>query len=293
MERNTVYALGFFDGVHLGHQALLRTCRELALELKAYTGAVTFDTHPELLTAHRAPRLINRIEDRNQLLKELGVEHICVLPFDQHIRTMPWQDFFRLLVEQYGAVGLVCGDDFHFGYRGEGNAALLQQACREAGIPCRVVPEQALDGERISSTYIRTLLERGQMEKAVRFLGHPHILSGQVVAGRQLGRTIGVPTANLRLPEHLAQPKYGVYACNAHVEGHMYPAVTNIGTRPTVEGHHVTVESWILGFEGDLYGKTLTLDFHKFLRPETKFDSLEQLKAQIQRDAAAVYRLLR
>lgn len=293
MSRKTVYALGFFDGVHLGHQALLQTCRELARELDGFTGAVTFDTHPEILTAHKAPRLINRVEDRNQLLCNLGVERLCTLPFDEHIRTMPWQDFFRLLLEEYSAAGLVCGDDFRFGYRGEGNALLLQQACREAGIPCRIVPEQVLDGERISSTRIRNLLEQGDMEGAVRLLGHPHVLSGTVVSGRKLGRTIGVPTANLRLPEHLAQPKYGVYACSAHVDGHIYPSVTNIGTRPTVEGHHVTVESWLLGFEGDLYGKELKLEFHKFLRPEEKFGSLEELKTQIHTDAAQVYKLLK
>lgn len=293
MERKTVYALGFFDGVHLGHQALLQACRELAGELDANIGAVTFDTHPEILTAHKAPRLINRVEDRNQLLCNLGVERLCTLPFDQHIRTMPWQDFFRLLLVEYGAAGLVCGDDFRFGYQGEGNALLLQQVCREAGIPCRIVPEQVLDGERISSTRIRKLLENGEMEAAVRLLGHPHMLTGRVVSGRQLGRTIGVPTANLPLPEQLARPKYGVYACNAHVGGHVYPAVTNIGTRPTVEGHHATVEAWLLGFEGDLYGKTMTLEFHKFLRPETKFESLEKLKLQIQADAAQVYKLLR
>ena len=131
------------------------------------------------------------------------------------------------------------------------------------------------------------------MEKAVEFLGHPHILTGTVVGGRKLGRTIGIPTANMLLPEGLLTPKFGVYACTATVDGRTYVAVTNIGTRPTVSGQGVTVEPWLLDFSGDLYGKEIALQFHKFLRPEQKFENLEALKAQIQKDAAEAYALLK
>ena len=158
---------------------------------------------------------------------------------------------------------------------------------------CVIVPEQTVDGIRVSSTHIRSLIEQGDMETAAKFLGHPHILSGEVVAGRQLGRTIGVPTANILIPEGVVLPKLGVYACLCRVDGHKYVAVTNIGSRPTVEGHQVRAESWLLDFEGDLYGRQITLEFVKFLRPEQKFGSLEELKAQIQADAAQTYKLLR
>ena len=150
-----------------------------------------------------------------------------------------------------------------------------------------------MDGERISSSRIRTLLEHGDVENANRLLGHPYILTGIVQHGQHLGRTIGIPTANLHLPECLLTPAFGVYACTVQIDGHTHVAVTNIGTRPTVNGQGVTVEPWILDYEGDLYDQELTLQFHKFLRPERKFDSLEDLKTQIQKDAAEAYKLLR
>ena len=281
----TVFALGFFDGVHLGHQALLSSCVALAKTLDAVPAVVTFDVHPKSMVSGSAPTMLNTIWDRIALLKAHGMEQVQTLPFDRRTMEMSWQDFFRYLTEELDAVGLVCGADFRFGYRGQGTAALLQQACRDAGIACVVVPEQVKQGVRISSTHIRKLLADGQMDEAVDFLGHPHFLTGTVVSGRQLGRTIGVPTANLHLPEAVVVPKFGVYACKAIVEGREYLVVTNIGTRPTVGGHHVTVEAWLLDFEGDLYGKTLTLEFYSFLRPEQKFGSLEALQTQIQTDA--------
>ena len=286
MTEKTIYALGFFDGVHLGHQALLTACRHLAQQNDCYAGVVTFAAHPETLTTGNAPLLLNTVDDRWRLLLSFGITELVLLNFDEKMRTMPWEKFLESLLEK-DAAGFVCGDDFRFGYKGQGNAATLAEFCRERSLPFAVVPPQSLEGTRISSTYIRSLMEAGDLETAIRFLGHPHFLSGQVVKGRQLGRTIGVPTANLQLPEGIVCPKYGVYACTAVVDGSLYRAVTNLGMRPTVEGHHVTVEPWLLDFEGDLYGKTVTLLLHKFLRPEEKFDSLEKLKAQIQEDAAA------
>jgi len=148
-----------------------------------------------------------------------------------------------------------------------------------------VVPEQTIDGIRVSSTYIRRQIEEGDMATAVRFLGHPHILTGTVVHGKALGRKLGIPTANLLLPEGMAIPRFGVYACRARIDGKVYPAVTNIGTRPTVEGVGVTVEPWILDYSGDLYDREITLEFYFFLRPEMKFPSLEALQAEIRRNA--------
>lgn len=283
---NRIVALGFFDGVHLGHGALLRECRNLADSLGAEAAAVTFSVHPQALIRGNAPALINSAADREFLMRSLyGMDSVITLPFDRALMTMPWQDFFQKLIGQYGAAGLVCGHDFRFGNRGEGNAALLKAACQAAGIPCTVIPEQKIDGITVSSTHIRALLEEGRMEEAVRFLGHPHILSGEVVGGRGIGRTIGVPTANLVLPEGVVIPRHGVYACKACVDGANYMAVTNVGTRPTVQGSHVTVEPWILDYTGDLYGKQLRLEFYSFLRPERKFASLEELRREIQKNA--------
>ena len=284
--KNTIYALGFFDVVHIGHAALLRECRRLADELGCKAAAVTFASHPDTLVLGKTPGLINTIEDRIRLLKETGMDDVVVLPFDKKMMACHWQEFLQLLVEHYGAAGLVCGHDFRFGNRGEGNADLLQAYCEEHGMPCAIVPEQKLEGIPVSSTHIRSLLEAGQVEEAGKFLGHPHILSGEVVSGRKLGRTLGIPTANLALPEEAVKLPFGVYACKAQVDGGEYLAVTNIGNRPTVGGHRVTVEPWLLDFDGDLYGKHLTLSFFAFLRPERKFPSLDALKEEIGKNAA-------
>ena len=190
-----------------------------------------------------------------------------------------------MLRQSHGASGFVCGEDFRFGYRGQGNAQLLGDYCARENLPFAVVPEQMLDGIRVSSTYIRRQIEAGDMETAVRFLGHPYILTGTVVPGRKLGRKLGFPTANLQLPEHLAVPRYGVYACRVTLDGVSYPAVTNVGTRPTVSGTGVTVEPWILDYSGDLYGREITLEFFRFLRPEQQFPSLEALREEILRNA--------
>lgn len=282
----TLYALGFFDGVHLGHIALLRQCRALAQAGNLRAGVVTFATHPDALVLGSPPPLINTPYDREKLLRQrFGMDAVVTLPFDRATMAMPWQDFLALLVEDYAAAGFVCGEDFRFGCRGEGTASLLQEFCQSRGLPSAVVPEQTLDGIRVSSTYIRTQLEAGDMATAVRFLGHPHLLTGHVVHGHQLGRRLGIPTANLQLPSGLAVPKFGVYACQCVVDGSRYPAVTNLGTRPTVEGHQITVEPWILDYTGDLYGQELALEFYFFLRPERKFDSLAALQAEIHRNA--------
>lgn len=281
----TIYALGFFDGVHLGHRALLNKCRALAAENGCTAGAVTFASHPDTLVFGQTPELINTAQDRDRLLNQL-VDEVVVLPFDRKMQATPWRDFLDQLRTEYGAAGFVCGDDFRFGARGAGNAALLMDYCGCAGLPAAVVSEQTVHGQRVSSSYIRTLLEAGEMEEANRFLGHPHILTGTVIPGKQLGRTLGIPTANLRLPEELAVPHFGVYACLTRIDGAAYPAVTNIGTRPTVHGRGITVEPWILDFTGDLYGREITLEFHKFVRPERRFDSLDDLKAEIERNAA-------
>ena len=279
-----IFALGFFDGVHLGHQALLKACCELAEQLQAQPCAITFQQHPQSLFVQEPPKLINTNSDRQRLLRRFGIGPVFSYPVTREILGMPWDDFLNELTD-YDAVGFVCGSDFRFGNRGEGNAQKLEAFCKERDLACQIVGDQMLDGLRISSTYIRTLLEAGEMEQAVRFLGHPHTLTGEVVAGRKIGRTLGIPTANLKLPEEVVHLRHGVYACKAIVGNSTYLAVTNVGHRPTVGGHVVTVEPWLLDFKGDLYGKTLTLEFYKFLRPEKKFDSLEALKEAIRENA--------
>ena len=285
MNEKKIIALGFFDGVHLGHQALLKACVELAARLGVQTGAITFENHPQSLFSNAVPPLINSLQDRYQLLRHYGIDQIYPFQVTREVMSTNWRDFLDELMQR-GAVGFVCGDDFRFGHRGEGNGERLQEYCAQKGLPCVIIPEQTMDDTRVSSTYIRRQIEEGDMATAVRFLGHAHILTGEVTSGRKIGRKIGVPTANLIIPEGVVVPKFGVYACRGALEGKQYCAVANVGTRPTVGGHRITVEPWILDFDGDLYGRSITLEFHRYLRSERKFDSLEELRAEIQKNAA-------
>ena len=284
MNTEKVFALGFFDGVHLGHQALLTQCRRLAEEKGCQAAAVTFDVTPASVFSGQKPNMINTAADRLYLLEQYGMESVALYKADRQTLSMPWRAFLEELLEKSGA-GFVCGEDFRFGKGGEGTAAVLQAFCREKNLPCVVVAEQKMDGERISSTRIRRLLEAGQVEQANRLLGHPHILSGKVVKGKQLGRTIGFPTANILLPPELLVPKAGVYACTATADGRVYPAVVNVGVCPTVGEEAVKAEAFLLDFNGDLYGRTVCISFHHFLRPEKKFSSLEELQAEIAKNA--------
>ena len=284
MRERYIYALGFFDGVHRGHQELLNSSVRLARETGLGSGAVTFDPHPQQLIRGDAPELITTARDRERLLSRF-VERVVVLPFGPALMALPWDAFLEKLVNEFDAGGFVCGDDHRFGHRGQGTAGRLEAYCRERGLPFRLVAGQTVDGIRVSSAHIRGLLREGRVREAERFLGHPYSITGTVVPGRQLGRRLGTPTANLTMPAGLIQMRHGVYACRCHVDGEVHTAVTNIGTRPTVSGRGVTVEPWLLDWEGDLYGKEIALEFVDFLRPERCFGTLEELRAEILRDA--------
>ncbi len=289
-----VVALGFFDGVHLGHGALLRRTVERAAQMGARAAACTFDIPPAALISRAPVPLLTTPEERAGLMGELyGVEEVVVIPFDQAMRTMPWRAFVTdLLVARLGACHLVAGEDYRFGYLGQGDGEKLRTLCQELGLGCDIIPKVRLEGQVISSTYIRGLIQAGEMERAVRFLGHPHRLTGQVEHGKRLGSRLGFPTVNLTLPPAALTPAYGVYAARGTVlppAGEPAPAeaaerlaVVNIGVRPTVDdGDRVTAEAYLLDFDGDLYGRAVRLELYRRLRPERKFDSLEDLRAAI------------
>lgn len=284
-----VIALGFFDGVHLGHGALLRRVAERAAELDALPCAFTFDRSPAAALTGRAVSLLTGVDDRTRLMEELyGIREVIVAPFDV-MRQMDWRDFVaQYLQKELGAVHVVAGHDFHFGYRGEGDPRRLADKCARLGMGCDVIPKVELDGVTVSSTYIRTLVEAGDVEQAARFLGHPHILTGTVVHGNEIGRTLGSPTANLTVPQGVIAPGFGVYATRVLLPDGARPAVTNVGVRPTVSagGRAVTVEPWILDYDGDLYGRDIRVEFCARLRPERKFPDLPALRDAILENAA-------
>lgn len=284
----TVIALGFFDGVHRGHGALLRKTAERAAQLGAMPAAFTFDRPPKEVVTGKPVYLINSNRDRQGLMERLyGIEKVIFAPFDREMMTMPWKDFLtRLLIERCGAVHLVAGHDYRFGYKNTGNVQLLQEKCAQLGIGCDIIPQVTLEGITVSSTYIRTLVESGDVERAEEFLGHRHCLSQTVQHGQRIGRTIGIPTVNLAVPDHVLSPARGVYVTEVFLpDGRRFPGVTNVGTRPTVsDSGAVSVETYLLGFDGDLYGQELRLEFCRRLRGEVKFDSLEALRDEIRRN---------
>lgn len=284
-----VIALGFFDGVHLGHGALLRRAAEEAKKRGCESAVFTFDRPPkEVITGVPCP-LINSPEDRAALVKRLyGIDEMLMVPFDDEMRTTPWDRFVTdILVGRYGAVHLVAGHDHHFGHKNQGSPELLREKCAELDLGCDIIPAVTIGGVTVSSTHIRKLLEEGDVETARAFLGHPHVLTQTVGHGRQLGRTIGIPTANLVAPPHVLLPRRGVYAAKITLpDGRAFGGVTNVGVRPTVNnGQDVTVEPWILDFDGDLYGQAIRVEFYHRLRDERKFDSLAALRSQIETDA--------
>ncbi len=288
--RKRAVALGFFDGVHLGHQALLRRTAERAEMLGLSPALLTFDRSPrEFVTGTPVP-LLTTVQERSRTARALfpGMEVITV-PFDRAMMTMPWEDFVVMLSEVYRARWLVAGHDFRFGHRNSGTAALLREKAAELGLGCEIIPAVRLEGVTVSSTHIRALLERGEMEEAAQFLGRPFAVSGLVRHGKRLGSSrLGAPTVNLIPDPRQLVPAFGVYAARVTVDGAARPAVTNVGVRPTVDTDGgVTVESHLLEPIGELYGADCRVEFLRMLRPERRFNSLEALREQIARDAEA------
>ncbi len=292
MNERRVIALGFFDGVHIGHGALLKKTCERAAELGAIPAAMSFDTHPDTLVFGTPTELLNTMDERKQLMQSLyGIEDVIFCHFDKAMMNMDWEAFVEdYLVRELHACHLVCGHDYHFGARGFGNAERLTEKCRALGLGCDVIGEVKLDGVTVSSTYLRRLLKEGRMEEAVRFLGHGHIISGIVQHGDSRGHTLGLPTANLALDASLLVPAFGVYGGWADAgELGRFPAAVNLGVHPTVhELPHPVAEASLLGFDGDLYGRFLRLELLFQVRPERQFSSLQELTAQIARDQQTV-----
>lgn len=281
----TFLAIGVFDGVHRGHQSLLQQMVAAARAENARPAVLTFFPHPIKVIRPGSGRLyLTTLEERVSLLAKQGLSLIITHPFNEEVRQTRAADFVDLLLTHLNMVQL-WGGNFSLGYNREGNLQFLQAYGKEKGFT--VHPFQALlewDGERISSSRIRRELASGNMAAVNACLGRPYRLTGTVIRGEGRGKTIGIPTANLHIWEEQHLPADGVYAAVAAVGGEKYTAATNIGVRPTVNGHNQTVEAHLLDFEGDLYDQEVTLDFIGRIRDEQKFPSLDALVAQIHAD---------
>lgn len=287
MTKQKVMALGFFDGIHVGHAALINKIKQRAEETGAEPAVLTFDVHPDNLVFKKTVPLINSAEDRENILSRcFGIDDVVVIHFNQRVMHMDWQDFIDELIDEMNLRWIVVGHDFCFGYKGLGTAEKLKAYCAERGVGCDIIPAVCRDGVVVSSTLIRQLIESGEMEKANEYLGHPHTLTDVIRTGYHLGTKMGTPTINMSFPQGVIIPRHGVYAAMAYIDGQEYMSVTNVGIRPTVsDSGNVNVESFLLDFRGNLYGHRARIDFYKFLRPERKFDDVNELAAQIKSDA--------
>lgn len=281
-------ALGFFDGVHIGHAALMNKTKERAAQIGGMPSVLSFDVHPDTLVFGKDVPLINSAIGREYTIKNyFGIDNVVFIHFNRKVMQMPWKEFIDEIIDELNIGWIVVGHDFCFGYRGEGTTARLKDYCESIGIGCDIIQPVTLDGRIVSSTYIRELIADGKIEEANRYLGHPHMLADTVRSGYHLGTKMGTPTINMHIPSGVIIPKYGVYATKVYLEDNSeYIAVTNVGVRPTVSDEDtVSVESHLLEYSGNLYGRQARVEFYKFIRPEKQFESIEVLARQILSDA--------
>ena len=281
----SVVTSGTFDGVHLGHQKILRRLQELARSKQGETVLLTYWPHPRLILQpqDKSLRLLSTLSEKVKLLEEMGVDHLIILPFTEELSQMSSDDFIRsILVEKIQTKTLVIGYDHKFGKNREGSFEYLQSHSHLFGFAIEEISRQDVDDLGVSSTKIRTALAQGDISTANKYLGRPYDLSGQVVKGQQIGRSLGFPTANIQIADdYKLLPRDGAYAVHAEVNSIQYKAILNIGDRPTVDGEKKTIEAHLIDFEGDLYGQELRIYFQEFLREEKKFESLDALKNQL------------
>jgi riboflavin kinase/FMN adenylyltransferase len=283
-EQPTVLTIGAFDGVHLGHQHLIRSVIESAQARGDRPALVTFFPHPSVVLGRAEPFYLTSNEEKLEQLERLGLDVVVVVEFTQETAHTRAVQFVNLLIENLHMREMWIGHDFALGYKREGNMLFLQAMGVERGYSVHTLEPVLLENQPVSSSRIRQALQAGDMQQVNACLGRLFQLRGQVVQGAQRGHRLGVPTANLAVWADHAIPRNGIYACRAHVGGVMYDAVTNIGTRPTFDNGAHTIEAHLLDFDGDLYGQIMTLDLIAFQRPEEKYDTVEALVAQMRED---------
>ncbi|NMB42846.1 MAG: bifunctional riboflavin kinase/FAD synthetase [Clostridiales bacterium] len=282
---NTAITLGKFDGIHRGHQILLKKIiSQKANGLKSVM--FTFSSHPQNLLQHKKTELIYTLEEKRILLEQWGLDVLISYPFNKEVASMRAYDFVKdVLVGQLGAKLIVVGQNFHFGHKREGNTELLEKLSKEFDFKLEVIDKLEYKGRRVSSTFIKQLISEGNLEYANHLLGNPFTIVGKVLHGRKIGRTLGFPTLNIIPDEIKLLPPNGVYVSNTKINGKMYPGVTSIGQNPTVGlTKEKRVETYLFDFEGDLYDQSIRVQILSRIRPEIKFDNIDLLKQEIEND---------
>ena len=280
----TVITLGYFDGLHQGHRALMEKTRQLADECAAIAVVMSFEPHPSHVLPGLSPvPTIYGMDEKRWILRETGlVDRMAIMEFEPNLMNMEPETFVEeLLIKGWHAAGIVVGDDFRFGRRNRGDAKLLLELCEKTQVRCEIVREVDDEGKRVSSTRIRQVLVQGHMEEANRLLGRPYMMLGSVSHGKGLGHRALIPTVNLKLEDGRQYPACGVYITRTFTQDGSYESVSNIGHNPTVgEDISLRCETHLLEFDEDMYGKEVRVEFYHYLRPEHKFNSMEELREQ-------------
>lgn len=291
---NTVVTIGVFDGVHRGHLYLLHHLKEEAKRLRASPLVITFSTHPKAtLKPDSTIRLISSLEDRISILRLNGIDNVVVLTFDEALSKLKSDDFIDGLIHNLNMKGMVIGPNFALGYKREGNAKKLLEMGVAKGFEVNFTNPLVNLKQMISSSAIRESINKGDMEYAETMLGRPFSMSGLVITGDGRGRKLGFPTANLKTDNHITIPKDGIYATLAHVDNDIYYSATSIGVNPTFGNNSRTVETYLIKFDGNLYGKQIKLEFTKRIRGQQSFDSANTLKLQMEKDVQSTAEILK
>ena len=284
---NPVLTIGNYDGIHIGHQKIIENVARKAREISGTAMLMTFNPHPlSVLKPDTYTRLITPLHLKKKLIEASGIEVMLLVPFDAQFQSLTPEMFIKdILVDRLAVKEIVVGYDFKFGKGGAGNVTMLKKLAGTYGFRFETIEAITLDGERVGSNAIRKLIMDGNVEKAAKFLGRPHMIEGTVVKGENRGKWMGFPTINLDTFFELV-PKNGVYVTEVELSGKRKPAVTNIGFNPTFGGKKFLMETHILDFSGNLYGKEVVIYFHKRIRDEMKFSGIDELKERIAKDVA-------
>lgn len=283
-------ALGSFDGLHLGHLSLIHKVHQEAQKNGGKSIVYTFKNHPRVvLNKENAPKLLMNNDEKAEILQKCGIDMLYFQDFDSEFMKMTPREFVEFLINKFHAKGLVVGFNYKFGYKNMGDTKLLQKLAEEYDFKLFIMEPCIYEDEVISSTRIRKAIEYGEVQKACEMLSHPLRLSGEVMHGRKIGRTIGFPTANLNYNKNYVLPAIGVYYTNVKVNNIIYKGITSVGNNPTVDGKNLTIETYILDFNEDIYGKNIEVFFIKKIRNEKKFSGIEQLKDQLKKDKSFAF----
>ncbi len=288
--KESVVTIGNFDGLHRGHQVLIKKAIEYAKINNMSSVVFTFKNHPANYFRPYSIKNIITNEEKVKILKSMGIDYIINIPFNKYMTKISGHDFVKeILLDTLCAKNVIVGQDFTFARNKEGDINLLKKFSKQYGFSLDIVNPIKLDDIRISSTYIRKLISDGKVEDVSKYLGRNYKLSGEVIHSKQLGRTIGFPTANISINEDMIIPKVGIYATKVYIDGETYYGATNVGYNPTVSGEHLSIETNILEFNENIYGKIITIEFIERIRDEKKFNGIEELKKQLQKDTRYVY----